>query len=140
MPGRFVSQSRWAALGLAVGLLMSLVGCGDKGRAMTQVSGTVTLDGAPLDDAQILFRRTLGEQRGYGGVIKEGAYKLECEQGEVKVEVTAYRIVPGKFTTVNGPKEPVKEMYIPKKYNEKTTLITTLSGSRTSYPIELTTK
>lgn len=107
---------------------------------MTHVSGTVTLDGIPLGDGRIRFRRVDGEQKGYAGTIKAGAYQLRCEPGEAKIEIVAYRTVPGKFTTANGPKEPVIEMYIPEKYNSKTTLTKTISGSSNSIPVELTTK
>ena len=37
-------------------------------------------------------------------------------------EITAFRTVPGKFTTINGPKELLKEMYIPAKYNKQSKL------------------
>lgn len=135
----FVSHVRWYPIGLACGLVL-LTSCADGGRALTEVSGTVVMDGAPVDNGQILFRRTDGEQKGYEGVIKDGAYKLQCEQGPVKVEITAFRVVPGQFTTVNGPKEPVREMYIPEKYNTKTTLTHTLSGSSSTIPFTLTSK
>jgi hypothetical protein len=138
---RFISRARWVTFGLVLGLGVFVVGCaGGDGRAMTKVSGKVTLDGVPVDDGQILFRRTSGEQKGYEGLIKDGTYQLDCEQGDVKVEITAFRIVPGKFTTVNGPKEPVREMYVPEKYNTKTTLTQKLSGSSSTIPFELSSK
>ena len=116
---RFTSRSRCVMLGLTLGFAIVASGCGDKGRVMTKVSGNVTLDGVPVNDGQILFRLTTGEQKGYEAMIKDGTYHLECEPGDAKIEITAFRIVPGKFTTVNGPKEPVREMYIPEKYNSQ---------------------
>ncbi|MFO0935306.1 MAG: hypothetical protein U0798_02185 [Gemmataceae bacterium] len=95
---------------------------------MTEVSGTVTFDGKAIDQGQILFRRTSGEQRGYETKITEGRYTIQCEPGEVSVVITAYRVVPGKFTTVNGPKEPVMEMYIPKQFNEESMLKASLDA------------
>lgn len=140
MQVRYALRVRLAVLGLAFSLMLLATGCSEGGRQMTEVSGTVSLDGVPVDDGQILFRRTDGEQKGYEGMIKDGSYKLKCEPGSVKVEITAFRIVPGKFTTVNGPKEPVREMYIPEKYNAKTTLNQTLNGSSTTIPFELSSK
>ena len=128
---------------LAVGLasLGLLAGCGKNERPMTDVSGTVTFDGAPLPDGQILIRHTSGEQRGYEATITGGAYQLRCEPGEVRVEITAIRDIPGKFQYPNGVKEPVRESYIPEKYNTKSTLMTTLTpGDNDDVSFELTTK
>ena len=71
----FVSRVRWrvSPVGLACGLVL-LTSCADRGRALTEVSGTVVMDGIPIDSGQILFRRTDGEQKGYEGAIKGGAY------------------------------------------------------------------
>ena len=107
---------------------------------MTKVAGTVSFDGTPVEDGQIVFRLTSGEQRGYETVIRSGRYQLECEPGEVRVEITAFRPVPGKFTTANGPKEPVTEMYIPEKYNSGTRLTKTLGESGNTVDFELTSK
>ncbi len=137
---RFTSRSRRMMIGLTLGLILAASGCGDKSRAMTKVSGKVTLDGVPVNDGQILFRLTTGEQKGYEAMIKDGTYHLDCEPGDAKIEITAFRIVPGKFTTVNGPKEPVREMYIPEKYNSKTTLTRQLTGSSSELSFELTSK
>ncbi len=40
----------------------------------------------------------------------------------MSVEITASRIIPGKFDNSNGTPEPVGEMYIPRQYNAATTL------------------
>ena len=50
------------------------------------------------------------------------AVSLQAEPGKISVEITAPRIIPGKFDKSNGTPEPVGEMYIPKKYNANTTL------------------
>ncbi|MGC4005699.1 MAG: DUF1559 domain-containing protein [Pirellulales bacterium] len=130
-----VSVSR-LAFGLAA--LCFAVGCGSgDGRAMTKVAGRVTLAEQPIEDGRILFRRTDGARKGYEGTIKNGDYTVECEQGDVTVEITAHRVVPGKFTTVNGPPEPVMEMYIPEKYNAKTTLTQTVNDGTQAIDFKL---
>lgn len=135
----FVPRAHRPLAALVCGLAL-LTGCASGDRLVTDVTGTVTVDGVPVEAGQILFRRTDGEQKGYEGTITNGAYRLQCEPGPVRVEITAFRVVPGKFTTVNGPKEPVREMYIPEKYNAKTTLQHTLTGSSSVLPFELSSK
>jgi hypothetical protein len=59
----------------------------------------------------------------------------------VKVEITASRLVPGKFDNSNGTPEPMGEMYIPKKYNSQTTLEAEVKSSGdNALPFELVSK
>ena len=108
---------------LSCAMLLSL-GCssGTTGPAEYPVTGTVTLDGKPVESGRILFRKVGDGDRAYGGEITNGNYSFTSEPGKVKVEITASRIIPGKFDNSNGTPEPVGEMYIPKQYNSKTTL------------------
>ena len=103
----------------------SLVGCGGSrsdGPAMHEVSGAVSFDGTPVEDGRILLRKKEGDGKAFSGVIKDGAYTVETEEGLMTVEIRASRIIPGKFDNSNGTPEPVGEMYIPKQYNTETTL------------------
>ncbi|QDT53697.1 hypothetical protein Pan44_17200 [Caulifigura coniformis] len=109
------------ALTCAAGLLIAGCTGGPEGPATVKVTGSVSFDGAPVADGDIVFRRA-SDQMAYGGKIVGGKYEIETEPGEMKVEITARREVPGKFTTVNVVKEPVTEMYIPKQYNTNTEL------------------
>lgn len=102
-----------------------LVGCGggaSDGPAMYEVAGTVSFDGDPVEEGRILLRKKEGDGKAFSGVIKDGAYSVETEEGLMTVEIRASRIIPGKFDNSNGTPEPVGEMYIPKKYNTETTL------------------
>lgn len=101
-----------------------LAGCtpAPTGPAQFPVKGTVTFDGKPVESGRILFRKIGEGDRAYGGEITNGDYSFPSEAGKVKVEITASRIIPGKFDTSNGTQEPVGEMYIPAKYNSKSTL------------------
>lgn len=130
---------RCAALAaLAVGLIGGL-GCGS-GSSLAKVSGKVTYNGEPVKEGRILFRNTEGDQKAYSGAITDGTYQLECEPGKMRVEVTASRIIPGKFKKgENGEPEPVPvgEMYIPAKYNSNSTLTAEVSGSPKEIPFDL---
>ena len=100
-----------------------LVGCSPAGIKLDPVSGTVTFDGEPVSDGRIQFRAVEGDQRAFGGKIEQGRYEVETAPGKMTVEITASRIVPGKFDESNpGEKTPVGEMYIPARYNSATEL------------------
>lgn len=113
----------------------SLTGCSSSstGPKTYPVSGKVTFAGAPVERGTILFRALAGDGRGYSGEIVAGAYEVPVEAGEMRVEITASRAVPGKFSEANpGEREPVYEMYVPATYNTDSTLRATVaSGART---------
>lgn len=104
--------------------LVMLVGCGAKGGLdLHRVTGKVTFDGEPVKEGRILFRLVDGDQRAFSGTITDGLYTVDSLPGKMRVEITASRIVPGKFDTSNpGEKVPVGEMYIPERYNAKSEL------------------
>jgi hypothetical protein len=105
-------------------VLTSLVGCqGGSELEVEPVSGSVTLDGNPIDDGRIQFRSTEADQRSFSGVIKEGKYTLGTTTGPMRVEIRASRIIAGKFDESNpDEKIPMGEMYIPQKYNSRSEL------------------
>lgn len=128
----------------AVLIALTTLGCGGDagdGPTMIPVTGTVSFDGEPISEGRILFRADAGAGKGYSAEIKEGEYELECEAGEMKVEILASRAVPGKFGEAASPDEeppPLMEMYIPAKYNTKTTLTATVSADGdNAIPFEL---
>ncbi|NLS96945.1 MAG: hypothetical protein GXX96_32815 [Planctomycetaceae bacterium] len=83
----------------------------------------MTFDGQPVEEGRILFRAVEGDQRAFSGAIQNGRYELESLPGKMTVEITASRIIPGKFDESNpDEKVPMGEMYIPERYNSKTEL------------------
>ncbi len=123
-------------------LCMITAGCGQSSTSNeVTASGEVKLDGAPVETGRILFRELEGGQQGFSGEIKNGQYSLKCSPGKMRVEITASRIIPGKFDNSNGTPEPVGEMYIPKKYNENSELTAEVkAGEKNNFPFELTSK
>lgn len=114
-----------------------LAGCGSSdGPALYPVVGTVTFDGQNIPEGRILFREVGAQQRGFGASIEDGRYALETTEGKMSVRITASRDVPGKFAeSPAGPDEPqvpVREMYIPPKYNSRTELEVTVESSGTN--------
>lgn len=121
-----------------MGLALALVGCADSsnGPRLYGVAGEVTYDGQPIEKGTIKFTNTDG--RAYTGEITNGRYELKCESGKAKVEITGSRIIPGKFTEANpGEKEPAREMYIPAKFNAKTSLEVQIEDKANEIPFHL---
>lgn len=126
---------------VVAGLLSAGCGGGPEGPALHEVTGTVTLDGEPVEDGRIQFREQEGDRQAFSGTITNGEYSLEAEPGRMDVQIYASRIIPGKFDTSNpdDDPQPVGEMYIPEKYNSRTTLTAEVSASGdNNIPFELT--
>jgi len=96
-----------------------LAGCGASGPETCTVTGTVTFNGSPLAQGNILFTPEDGRGVPDPGKIKDGKYKLEVKPGRKKVEVHAEREV-GEVDPVMGQRP--RRSYIPPKYNIQTEL------------------
>jgi hypothetical protein len=117
-----------------LGLLLAMMGCGP-GEAT--VSGTVTLDGKPLEEGNIAFRPlpALAKSEARGGPIKDGKYQVKARPGQNRVEITATRVVPGKKDSFGTP---LRESIVPEKYNAKSELTKEISaGGANEFNFEL---
>lgn len=104
-----------AIVGLAV------AGCGWRNDGRYQVTGSVLLDGQPLDHGDIMFKPADRSQGAVGGVIRAGNYAVRCPPGEARVEINASRIADknsaaGLSAMPNDPGGIVVEI-IPRSYN-----------------------
>jgi hypothetical protein len=126
----------WRLVGNFI-LLVAIVcalGCSDDSSGRL-ISGTVTFDGRPLDNGQIVF-----EPQGAGkmGVaqINAGAYALPTgfglQDGEYRVRITSDRptgqtIAPAAYSEDREPL-PIQEQFLPSKYNLKSELSISVSN------------
>ncbi|MBN9119968.1 MAG: hypothetical protein J0I06_12535 [Planctomycetes bacterium] len=133
-------MARVVLASLAVGFLIAFPGCSSGGPGVIKVTGQVTFDGTPLPEGTITFKRA-GDLKAFSGEIKNGAYEVPCEEGDMVVEITASREVPGKFDTSNpGVKAPLKEQYIPAKYSTATTLSAKVDSGHKNFSFDLKSK
>lgn len=106
--------------------VVTAAGCGrsSSGLDIHPVAGLVTIDGQPIEEGLITFNGVSGDARGFAGRIERGSYRVETFAGPMKVSITAQREIPGKFIQAapDQPNEPVREQYIPARYNEATEL------------------
>ena len=111
-----------------------LIGCGrsiDEKDRRYPVRVTVTLDGKPLADGQIDFVPLDGRASGTG-LIKDGQAEFGSVAGKCSVEIAAFR----KFGNMREP-----ENYLPKRYNERTTLSAEVTaGGENTFTFKVTAK
>ena len=120
---------------------ISLVGCGgSQGPATYPVQGTITFDGVPVAQGQIIFRPVDTQLLPQAVNFTDGKYTVRLNAGQQAVSITATREVPDKFDTSNpGEQTPVVEQYIPDKYNARTELqIDVSKGGQAEFNFDLT--
>ncbi len=135
------------------------VGCGKGGPALGRVSGTVTMDGKPLENALVTFTPAAGGRGSTGTTDASGKYELTFIDGKGalvgshKVTVTTVAKAAaaasemrsdspeyakqGRSADYNSAKvtEP-----IPAKYNKESTLTFDVQSGSNTYDIPLESK
>ncbi len=97
-----------------------LVGCGTVSDApeTATVKGTVTLDGKPLPEGNIVFDPIDGKGGSSAGVVKDGEFEFLSQFGSKRVSISDSR--DSGIKGENG--ETVFESTIPEKFNNKSIL------------------
>ena len=105
---------------LACATIWTCIGCGPSRPPTYTVTGTVTFEGTPIEDGDILFEPLENSAlRGEGGKIKAGAFTVKANPGKNKISIRASKRNPDK----KGPMgEPIPEDYIPEHYNDASIL------------------
>jgi hypothetical protein len=99
--------------------ILLIVGCSREAR-LYPVSGSVSLDGQPVSEGDIVFHSPDGVRGPDAGKIEGGNYALKTTEGKKRVEISASKIRPGGARGAGG--EPVPEEYISARYNLESTL------------------
>jgi len=133
---------RFCCLGLVLPLFLIVPGCQkNSGPNLATVTGVVTVDGNPLPSGQIVFHDPQGQIGSSAGQILQGRYTTTCPPIVMRVEITDYRDVEGKFDESNpGAKVPLREQYLPARYNEQSELTADVKEGRNQLDFPLTLK
>lgn len=117
------NTSLWACLVMVP--LGCMLGCGS-GENYQPISGSVTVDGQPLDSGVITLYPE-GEGTTVGGEITDGKFSLPQEggpiPGEYRVEIVAFRPTgETEFDIDLNEEVDIEEQYLPTQYNRNSTL------------------
>lgn len=117
--------------------LFATAGCGD-GLKLVHVSGTVTLDGSPLQGARVEFQPQ-GSRPSWGVTDSQGHYslrytpeKLGAVPGEHAVSITT-------AVSTDDDSRPSKEL-LPARYNVKSSLKATVDSDHRTHDFALESK
>ena len=117
-------------VGLAC-LLVPLVGC-EVEKPVTRVSGVITYEGKPVESGAITFFPVDGKSPTAGAVIAQGEYSAVVALGEMKVVISAPKVVGRRKLYANSPQSPEMDLTVealPERYNERSSLKVVLASA-----------
>ncbi len=129
----------WKFTACSVALLLCLTGCGRVGGPMA-ISGTVLLDGNPVQRGTINFFPADGKGPTAAGIITEGKYSTEVTPGQKEVRIEAFKVLGQRRHIPNNPKSPmvdIREQILPERYNTRTELTCQIAPAESTYDFEL---
>jgi len=88
-------------------LALALGGC--SGSGLTEIHGTVTLDGTAIENGTIRLEAADGKTPSAQEVIKDGKYRVQVAPGKKKVEIQGYKVV-GQKRRNNDPSAPLEDV------------------------------
>jgi hypothetical protein len=125
-------------------LLVFQTGCKPASVKTVKVTGTVTIDGTPIEQGGIKFSSVNSDTTAGGGTITNGTYVAEVPPGKKKVMVIGTKVV-GKEKMYDTPDSPMRdklETITPAAYNKKelTPLEADITGETNHLNFELSSK
>jgi len=114
--------------------LVLAVGCGESFK-LAQVSGTVTVDGVPAANLQVMFEPQDKSQPSSIGFTKgDGTYQLRCSSGVDGAVVGAHTV---RVTTVETDDPEGAPLTIPAKYNTSSQLTEEVKAGTNTIDLKL---
>lgn len=137
LSGRFVFLALFCLL---------VAGCGGGADGRLQISGKVTFEGDPVDDGKIVFMPSLDGLPMATTAIVNGEYEIPASHGpragEYLVKIEAYKMVKDPSIPphpyLDDPNQGmVPKQYLPKKFNQASTLKAAIDPSKSNYDFDL---
>lgn len=135
---QFISRRTVDAAVLTISILV--VGCSPATKG--EVSGTVSIDGTPVENGMISFYAVDGNAPTAGGRILNGKYSVEVNPGLCRVEIRVSKAVGEKklYDTPDSPVRPILAEALPPKYNDRSELQLDVKLGDNEQDYDLTTK
>jgi len=139
------SPSKLVYLSLLAVALLSFSGCSDPEYSLMPLSGTVTLRGKPLANAQIMFS-PVGDQPGpssYATTDDQGQYQLvtlDQEKSGAVVGMHRVTITTSRALGSGGEGSPISRELVPRPYRDGTFQVEVPSEGSTEVNVEVTNR
>lgn len=116
-----------------------VAGCGGGGPKLGSVSGTVTLDGKPLPEAEVVFQPEEGSPS-FGMTDKDGRYELMYtpDRDGALVGKHTVRITTSRASGPPGQQEITPEL-VPPEYNEESSQTREVKPGSNEFNFEIPT-
>ena len=114
--------------------VMSIAGCGQTGPQVAPVTGRITLDGQPLQNADVLFQPAGSKPPSAGRADANGHYELAYKRGVMggTVGSNTVQITISSDVVANPPN-------IPARYNTESELSKEVKSGQNEFNFDLTT-
>jgi hypothetical protein len=122
---------------LSIAVLLIPAGCA-KRPPQGVVSGSVSLDGAPVKTGVIRFVPIDGKTTTAGGEIKEGKYMVTAPVNKFKVTINAAE--PSQQGAPINDDAPLARELIPAKYNARTELVLDIQAGQNQRDFQLNSR
>lgn len=120
-------------------LSAALVGCGaEEDLGLVSVEGTVTLDGAPIEDAEVVFSPRNGQGRSaFARTDEAGHYELAYTRSHSGAAVGMHDVTISKMEFDESDDEDPGRETLPRRYQRTGELSVDVTESRTTYDFAL---
>lgn len=122
--------------------MATLTGCGESSGEVL-VTGTVTVDGAPIESGSITFLSEAADGPTGGGVIKDGKYEARMVPGKKVIMVVGSKVIGERLQLEGVPDSgtvPLLQTITHPAYNtrEQSPLKANIEGAKTDLNFNLT--
>ena len=127
-------------LGLLTICLSALLGCGDAPDNLSGVSGTVKLDGQPLEGALVEFTPQGEGSPSYGKTDAQGKYELAFNRDHNGAVIGQHQVRISTYNAGSPDDDPPTQSSpekVPAKYNVKSELTKTVESGDNSIDFDL---
>jgi hypothetical protein len=121
-------------------VVLAIAGCAEP--TTGEVTGTITVDGAPAKEGSIAFFPLDRKSSTAGAAIADGKYTATVPLGQAKVEIRVPKVVGQKklYDTPDSPIKPLMAETLPAKYNDASELTLDVKPGENQQDYDLSTK
>ena len=99
-------------------LFVLVAGC-SKGKPVGDVQGKVTVNGQPLAEGAVRFIPVNGDTSATGGLIRDGAFRVEVPVAKQRVEISSNMVDQEKTPPNATADQIVMKSLVPARYNSQ---------------------